>query len=101
MEAVVADDHKHGKIHEVLSFNQLEEVKLAFLPNLNYFSHTKCDMELPELTQVVIKSCPDMYTFSVSSVITPNLKFAMVDDVESWFGDLNSTMRNRSSNWEY
>ncbi|KAJ0810142.1 putative P-loop containing nucleoside triphosphate hydrolase, leucine-rich repeat domain superfamily [Helianthus annuus] len=101
MEAVVADDHKHGKINEVLSLNQLEEVKLAFLPNLNYFSHTKCDMELPELTQVVIKSCPDMYTFSVSSVITPNLKSAMVDDVESLLGDLNSTMRNRSSIWEY
>ncbi|KAJ0623302.1 putative P-loop containing nucleoside triphosphate hydrolase, leucine-rich repeat domain superfamily [Helianthus annuus] len=101
MEAVVADDHKHGKINEVLSLNHLEEVKLAFLPNLNYFSHTKCDMELPELTQVVIKSCPDMYTFSVSSVITPNLKSAMVDDVESLLGDLNSTMRNRSSIWEY
>ncbi|KAI3683132.1 hypothetical protein L1987_83632 [Smallanthus sonchifolius] len=54
MEAVVADDHKHGKINELLSINKLEEVKLSFLPNLNYFSHTKCDMELAELTQVVV-----------------------------------------------
>ncbi|XP_076923069.1 disease resistance protein At4g27190-like [Bidens hawaiensis] len=100
MVTVVADDHTHGKINEVVSLNQLEEVKLAYLPNLNYFSHTKCDMELPELTKVIIKSCPDMYTFSVSSVITPNLKFAVVDDVGSWMGDLNSTMRNRFSNWE-
>ncbi|KAI3683129.1 hypothetical protein L1987_83629 [Smallanthus sonchifolius] len=101
MEAVVADDHKHGKINELLSINKLEEVKLSFLPNLNYFSHTKCDMELAELTQVVVKSCPDMYTFSVSSVITPNLKFAVIDDAESWLGDLDSTMRHRFSNWEY
>ncbi|KAK9058228.1 hypothetical protein SSX86_023068 [Deinandra increscens subsp. villosa] len=101
METVVADDHKHGKINEVLSLNKLEEVKLAYLPNLNYFSHTKCDMEFAELTQVIIKGCPDMYTFSVSSVITPNLKFAVVDDLGSWLGDLNSTMRQRFSNWEY
>ncbi|KAK1413408.1 hypothetical protein QVD17_35181 [Tagetes erecta] len=101
METVVADDHKHRKTDDVLSLDKLEEVKLAFLPNLNYFSHKKCDMELAGLTQVIVKNCPDMYTFSVSLVITPNLKFAVIDDVESWLGDLNSTIRNRLSNWEY
>ncbi|KAD5802766.1 hypothetical protein R6Q59_028182 [Mikania micrantha] len=101
METIVGDDNKNAKINEVVSLNKLEEVKLAFLPNLNYFSHTKCDMELEELTQVIVNSCPDMYTFSVSSVNTPNLKFAVIDDVESWLGDLNSTMRHRFSNWEY
>lgn len=101
MVTVVADDHKHGKTDEVISLNNLEEVKLAFLPNLSYFSHKKCDMELAELTHVIVKNCPDMYTFSVSSVITPNLKFAVIDDVKSWLGDLNTTMQNRLYNWGY
>ncbi|KAK1413404.1 hypothetical protein QVD17_35177 [Tagetes erecta] len=61
METVVADDHKHGKTDDVLSLDKLEEVKLAFLPNLNYFSHKKCDMELVKLTQVIVKNCPDIY----------------------------------------
>ena len=79
MEAVVADDHKDVKINGVLSLIKLEEVKLEFLPNLNYFSATKCDLELPELIQVIVKNCPHMHTFSESSVITPKLKFAVVD----------------------
>ncbi|GKC53776.1 hypothetical protein Tco_1076521, partial [Tanacetum coccineum] len=74
MEAVVADDQKDVKLNGVLSLNKLEEVKLEFLLNLNYFSDTKCDLELPELTQVIVKNCPDMRTFTESSVRTPKLK---------------------------
>ncbi|GJU44802.1 disease resistance protein-like protein isoform X2 [Tanacetum coccineum] len=99
MEAVVADDHKDVKINGVLSLNKLEEVKLEFLQNLNYFSDTKCDLELPELTQVIIKNCPEMRSFSESSVITPKLKFAVVDDVNTRLGDLNKTVQH--SSWEY
>ncbi|KVI00574.1 AAA+ ATPase domain-containing protein [Cynara cardunculus var. scolymus] len=75
MEEVVEDEHKNEKMKEVVSLGKLEEVKLAFLPNLNYFSHTKCDMEMAELTQVIVKNCPEMHTFSGSSVTTPKLKF--------------------------
>ncbi|PWA73071.1 AAA+ ATPase domain-containing protein [Artemisia annua] len=100
MEAVVADDHKDVKIN-VFSHNKLEELKLEFLPNLNYFSDIKCDLELPELTQVVIKKCPDMHTFSESSVITPKLKFAVVDNVNTWLSNLNKTLQHWSSSWEY
>ncbi|KAK1413402.1 hypothetical protein QVD17_35175 [Tagetes erecta] len=70
METVVADDHKHGITDEVLSLVKLEEVKLAFLRNLNYFSHKKCDMELAELTQVIVKYCPNLYTFSHATLGT-------------------------------
>ncbi|GJV22826.1 ribonuclease H-like domain-containing protein [Tanacetum coccineum] len=80
MEAVVADDQKDVKLNGVLSLNKLEEVTLEFLPNLNYFSNTKCDLELPELTQVIVKNCPDMRTFTESSVRTLKLKFAVLDD---------------------
>nr|GEX58939.1 disease resistance protein At4g27190-like [Tanacetum cinerariifolium] len=99
MEAVVADDHKDVKINGVLSLNKLEEVKLEFLQNLNYFSDTKCDLELPELTRVIVKNCPEMRSFSESSVITPKLKFAVVDGVNTRLGDLNKTVQH--SSWEY
>lgn len=99
MEEVVGYEHTYGKMKEVLSLNKLEELNLAFLQNLSYFSHNKCDMELPELTHVNIKSCPEIYTFSEGSVTTPKLKYAVVDDLRSWLGDkdLNSTMRHLAS----
>jgi len=102
MEEVVGDDqHTFGKVKDVLSLNKLEELNLAFLPNLNCFSHNKCHMELQALTHVNIKSCPEMYTFSESSVTTPKLISVVVDDVQSWFGDLNDTMRSSFSNLLY
>ncbi|KAI3739065.1 hypothetical protein L2E82_29441 [Cichorium intybus] len=101
MEEVVGDEHKFGKMKEVLSLNKLEEVKLASIPNLSYFTNNKCDMELPELTQVNIKFCPEMYIFSDGLVNTPKLKSVVVDDVKSWFGDLNTTMQHRYSSWQY
>lgn len=94
MEVVVADDHKDGKMNDVLIVNKLEEVKLAFLQNLTCFSDTKCDMELEELTHVIVKSCPEMQTFSLSSVTTPKLKFAVVDNENVWWGDINRTMQH-------
>ncbi|KAL7617054.1 hypothetical protein Lser_V15G03151 [Lactuca serriola] len=96
LEEVVGYEHTYGKMKEVLSLNKLEELSLAFLPNLSYFSHNKCDIELPELTHVNIKSCQEIYTFSKSSVTTPKLKYVVVDDVRRWLGDddLNSTMRH-------
>ncbi|CAH1441021.1 unnamed protein product [Lactuca virosa] len=57
MEEVVGYEHTYGKMKEVLSLNKLEELYLAYLPNLSYFSHNKCDMELPELTQISIVPC--------------------------------------------
>ncbi|KAI3511248.1 hypothetical protein L1887_18396 [Cichorium endivia] len=101
MEEVVGDEHKFGKMKEVLSLNKLEEVKLACIPNLSYFTNNKCDMELPELTQVNIKFCPEMYIFSDGLVNTPKLKSVVVDDVKSWFGDLNTTMQHRYSSWQF
>ncbi|XP_071742423.1 disease resistance protein At4g27190-like [Rutidosis leptorrhynchoides] len=101
MEAVILDDHSDGNLGAVLSVDKLEKLKLAYLPNLNYFSNTKWDIELIELKQVTVKSCPDMYTFSKSSVITQRLKYAVIDGVETWLGDLNSTIKHRFSNWEY
>lgn len=99
MEAVVAVD-QDVKLN-VLSLYKLEEVKLEFLPNLNYFSNTKCDLELPELTQVIVKNCPEMHTFSESSVITPKLTFAVFDNVKIWLGNLNKTVQHWSSSWDY
>lgn len=101
MEAVVIDEYKDGHLSGVLSVNKLEKVKLAHLPNLSYFSNTKCDIELVELNQVIVKNCPHMYTFSEGSVLTQRLKCAVIDGVENRLGDLNSTMKHRFSNWEY
>nr|XP_043611757.1 probable disease resistance protein At4g27220 [Erigeron canadensis] len=92
MVNVVADENKDGITIEPLSVNKLEQLNLAFLPNLNCFSETKCDIELTELTHVIVKSCPEMITFSESSVITPKLQFAVVEGVKMT-GDLNSTIR--------
>ncbi|KAJ9558430.1 hypothetical protein OSB04_013044 [Centaurea solstitialis] len=101
MEEVVEDEHISGKNKEVVSLDKLEEVKLTFLPNLNCFSNTKCDMEMAELTQVIVKNCPEIDTFSASSVVTPKLKYVVIDDVKSWSDDLNNTMRHRYSTQEY
>nr|XP_043611756.1 disease resistance protein At4g27190-like [Erigeron canadensis] len=92
MVAVVADEKKDGKTIEAFSVNKLEQLNLAFLPNLSCFSDTKCDIELTELTQVMVKGCPEMITFSESSVLTPKLQFAVVEGVTKT-GDLNSTIR--------
>ncbi|KAI3697282.1 hypothetical protein L6452_30181 [Arctium lappa] len=104
MEEVVEDDeHKNQRMKEVVFLDKLEEVKLAFLPNLSYFSHTKCDMEMAELTQVIVNNCPEMHTFSGSAVTTPKLRYAVIDDDKSWLcdGDVNSTMRHWFSSSAY
>ncbi|PWA42053.1 AAA+ ATPase domain-containing protein [Artemisia annua] len=94
MEAVVSDEHKD---YGVLSVDKLEQLKLELLPNLNSFSPTKCDMELPELRHVIVNNCPDIHTFSgSSSITTPKLEFAVVDNAKTWLGDLNKTMQRFS-----
>ncbi|XP_071690753.1 disease resistance protein At4g27190-like [Rutidosis leptorrhynchoides] len=98
MEGVVFDDDRDENLDAVVSaVNKLEQLTLANLPNLNYFSNTKCYIGLPELNQVTVKSCPDICTFSEGSVVTQRLKFALIDGEETWKGDLNSTIQHRFS----
>ncbi|KAJ9558431.1 hypothetical protein OSB04_013045 [Centaurea solstitialis] len=89
IKEVVEDEDINVKMKQVISMDKLEEVKLAFLPNLSCFSNTKCDMEMAELTQVIVNNCPKMHAFSGSWVIAPKRKYAVIDDqigpMRHWF----------------
>ncbi|KAH6755099.1 hypothetical protein C2S53_018223 [Perilla frutescens var. hirtella] len=78
-----------------LSIDLCDEIELELnrLPKLVSFCEWKCDVKLPSLKKVDIKSCPNMKYFTLGLLTTPKLESIKIDYKD--FGgvkDLNDTL---------
>ncbi|KAI3444294.1 hypothetical protein Pfo_000959 [Paulownia fortunei] len=76
-------------------FPSLERMELWRLRSLRSFCQWKQDLELPSLRLVNICMCPEMQTFTLGSLSTPNLEHFQVDNKLIEIKDLNGAIGRR------
>lgn len=76
MIQVIKDDEEEEK---ALLFPKLQELRLMYLRKLVTFCEWKCDIELPSLKELRIERCPNMQSFTLGFLATPNLKSLLIN----------------------
>ncbi|KAI4354360.1 hypothetical protein L6164_003230 [Bauhinia variegata] len=84
-------------LEQDIAFNSLIILELKCLPNLNWFSSSKCALWFPTLYKVVVEKCPKMTTFSVGDTSTPDLRKVEANGRSFWEGNLNATITKMST----
>ncbi|KAJ6762667.1 hypothetical protein OIU79_023414 [Salix purpurea] len=92
-EIVAGNEDEAG--NEII-FRKLESLKLDCLASLTSFCSVDFTFKFPCLTDVIVRNCPKMKTFSLGILSTPQLRKVWLSeerDKRHWKGDLNITIQ--------
>ncbi|XP_062076306.1 disease resistance protein At4g27190-like isoform X2 [Humulus lupulus] len=80
--------------HHHFVFHKLETLRLKNLPNLKSFYSGNKVMNFPNLEELSVRGCLDMMSFSHGIISTSTYfnTIKIIDGIESWEGDVNTTV---------
>ncbi|KAH7855359.1 hypothetical protein Vadar_024019 [Vaccinium darrowii] len=91
LSRIVVEENEMGESSmDKVEFLQLERLVLISIPNLRRFCNSTHTLELPWPSEMDLRFCRSMDTFSLGYVSAPNLLLPGI----SWNGDLNNAVQS-------